>query len=413
MVQPGRCLLILVALLSGCSSSSIFSRRDLNESPGADEPAVAKMESKRSADAGKGARSERLPRAAGKRGPEKLTPAQLQQRRQIAEALAAGVRYEQQGDTAAAQTAYERVLKLDPQHAFAHYQLAIAADNTGRFDEADRHYQVLLSQTPHDPNLLASVGWSYLLRGQNAESERVLREALEIDPQHPTALYNLGWLYGTQGKYDEAQAILRSAGSEADAQKTLAELFPEGRPAPSRASGSAPASLQAPAPGSTSRSAAGMASRASDPRSAVQGRSQARTNQFEERFAQLESRAQGGRIRDPEIRTVAASSDDSPAEPPEIVGAGAPGLPLIRPGSSRTRGAGPAHDDEPPLPRGRTNSPAVPERAALPEWPHRSAAAPAARAAVSGSETAAAQWGLSAGPGGLLLPPANADSTPR
>jgi len=97
-------------------------------------------------------------------------------------------------------------------------------DDQGRFTEAENHYLAVLRQSPDNPDLLASLGWSYQLQGKYEDSERVLQEALRRDPHHQTALYNLGWLYGNRGDYDRALAIFREAGSEAQAQQALAEL---------------------------------------------------------------------------------------------------------------------------------------------------------------------------------------------
>lgn len=113
---------------------------------------------------------------------------------------------------------------MAPANSEAQYWLAVIADEQGRFADAERHYSALLKQSPRDPNVLASLGWSYLLQGRYDESERVLRNALLYAPAHQTALYNLGWLYGTRGDYEQALSIFRSAGSEADAQRAIAEL---------------------------------------------------------------------------------------------------------------------------------------------------------------------------------------------
>src|SRR5258708_34631649 len=82
----------------------------------------------------------------------------------------------------------------------------------------------MLKPTLGAPNVPASLGCSYLLQGRYEDSERTLRDALHYAPTHQTALYNLGWLYGIRGDDDQALAIFRSAGTEAEAQRALAEL---------------------------------------------------------------------------------------------------------------------------------------------------------------------------------------------
>lgn len=144
--------------------------------------------------------------------------------RSVSELLAAGLRNQRAERIDAACKDYDQVLRQDPANADAHFQLAVIADDQGHFADAERHYFALMSRFPENPNLLASLGWSYLLQGRYEDSERTLHEALQYAPRHQKALYNLGWLYGTQGNYDKALEIFRSAGTEAEAQQAIVEL---------------------------------------------------------------------------------------------------------------------------------------------------------------------------------------------
>ena len=144
--------------------------------------------------------------------------------RRIQDLLATGERCQSAGDRRAARIAFEQALRLAPGDASVNYQLAIMDDEEGHFADAERHYFAVMKQTPNDPNVLSSLGWSYLLQGRYDDSDRILREALRYDPDNKFALNNLGMLYGTRGDYDGALAIFRMAGSEADAQQALALL---------------------------------------------------------------------------------------------------------------------------------------------------------------------------------------------
>ena len=144
--------------------------------------------------------------------------------RRIQDLLATGERCQSAGDRRAARIAFEQALRLAPGDASVNYQLAIMDDEEGRFADAERHYFTVMKQTPNDPNVLSSLGWSYLLQGRYDDSDRILREALRYDPNNKFALNNLGMLYGTRGDYDGALTIFRMAGSEADAQQALALL---------------------------------------------------------------------------------------------------------------------------------------------------------------------------------------------
>jgi hypothetical protein len=149
------------------------------------------------------------------------TPASEQR---IADLLASASLSQRARKLAEARTTYEQVLRLDSRNMTANYQLAVIADDEGRFADARQYYFALLRQSPHNPDVLASLGWSYLLQGRYDECESALKDALHYSPAHQTALYNLGWLYGTRGDYEYALALFRKAGTEAEAQRALAEL---------------------------------------------------------------------------------------------------------------------------------------------------------------------------------------------
>lgn len=215
----------LLIVVTGCSSSGLFAGRNSKGRGSVEDAFASTGESPSSRD-----RSAAAQRSGSSTAGKVAALDPAERRRTVSSLLATATRADQAGDTRAARRAYERILQLEPSHSQANYQLAVIADNEARFDDAERHYQVLLRKTPQNPDLLASLGWSYLLQGRYDESERTLRDALSIDPQHRTAQYNLGWLYGTLGDYDRSLEIFRAAGSEADAQRAIAELFPNGRP---------------------------------------------------------------------------------------------------------------------------------------------------------------------------------------
>ncbi len=149
------------------------------------------------------------------------TPASEQR---IADLLASASLSQRARKLAEARTTYEQVLRLDSRNMTANYQLAVIADDEGRFADARQYYFALLRQSPHNPDVLASLGWSYLLQGRYDDCESALKDALHYAPAHQTALYNLGWLYGSRGDYEYALALFRKAGTEAEAQRALAEL---------------------------------------------------------------------------------------------------------------------------------------------------------------------------------------------
>ncbi|MGQ0633170.1 MAG: tetratricopeptide repeat protein [Planctomycetaceae bacterium] len=423
-----RLLTVTLVLSAGCSSSSLFSNRETQRSSDADRRAVAAGQKSPSKIARVDSASGRKENGSPANERRDASTPQAASRRQIAEALAAAVRYEQQGDDARAEAEYRRILQVDPRHAFARYQLAIAADNAGRFAESEGHYQALLERTPDNPDLLASLGWSYLLQERYDECERALRDAIAVDPEHKTALYNLGWLYGTQGQYDEAQALFCAAGSAADADRALAKLFPEGRPAAVRAAG-----RDLGARGANGIQQAGAVIKGSNPRSGPTSVGQQENehipdwphadgeiDSLEQMFARLDNRKGGSRIVPTAATAPAVASDPGSTNSgllmpdPEPPAAARSGFPMIRPRS------GPAPDRRPSgsADKGRVGSPGAPSAdtvaqagpasRTLPDWPYRRP--PEARSATGTPSAIAARWGLFVGPGGLLFPPCEAQA---
>lgn len=137
---------------------------------------------------------------------------------------------EAKGELAAAKGLYQKILDKDANNAEAHHRLAVIADQQQDASTADEHYLKALTLNRRDADLLSDMGYSLFLRGKLDESERRLKEALEANPYHRGAHSNLGLVYGRQGKYDQALAAFRQSGTEADAQRNIAQLFPNGRP---------------------------------------------------------------------------------------------------------------------------------------------------------------------------------------
>lgn len=137
---------------------------------------------------------------------------------------------EGKGDLAAAKGLYQKILDKEPNHAEAHHRLAVIADQQQDARTADEHYLKALTMNRRDADLLSDMGYSLYLRGKYDQSESRLKEALEANPYHRGAQSNLGLVYGRQGKYDQALAAFRQAGTESEAQKNIAQIFPNGRP---------------------------------------------------------------------------------------------------------------------------------------------------------------------------------------
>ena len=122
------------------------------------------------------------------------------------------------------------VVKQNPDNAAAHHRLGYIADKSGDFTKAEIHYITALKLDSQNADIASDLGYSYLLQDRYVESQRYLEKALAINPEHKASLLNMATLHGEKGEYDEALALLRHTGSEEQAQKSMAQLFPQGRP---------------------------------------------------------------------------------------------------------------------------------------------------------------------------------------
>jgi len=151
-----------------------------------------------------------------------------------------------------ARRAFQQVLDEDPRQSLAHHRLAIIADRNHDFPTADGHYQAACDADPNNANLLSDFGYSKLLRRDLEGSEVLLRKALALAPSNQHALNNLGLLQAKRGDYRGALATFRKVGSEAEAEKKIAVLFPQGHPGlPDRPDPARLANSQSTIPGPT------------------------------------------------------------------------------------------------------------------------------------------------------------------
>ena len=135
-----------------------------------------------------------------------------------------------EGRLSDARRAFQQVIDEDPQNSFAHHRLAIIADRNHDFPNADGHYQAASDADPNNADLLSDFGYSKLLRQDLEGSETLIQKALVLDPSNQHALNNLGWLQAKRGDYSGALATFRKVGSDVEAEKKMAVLFPQGHP---------------------------------------------------------------------------------------------------------------------------------------------------------------------------------------
>lgn len=120
------------------------------------------------------------------------------------------------GDLAAAQSQYERVLRSEPRNTDALHGLAAIAIRQGRTDVAEMNYQRVLEADPQDATAASAL---INLRGQgdSTQAESKLKSLIASNPDSAEAHFALGNLYAQRNRWSEAQqAYFRAYSSEPD-----------------------------------------------------------------------------------------------------------------------------------------------------------------------------------------------------
>jgi tetratricopeptide (TPR) repeat protein len=105
----------------------------------------------------------------------------------------------QEGDMARARSVLEKALELSPDLARAHFFYAKVLRADGNYDGAADHLRKVLAQYPRDRVALNDLGRILFLKRQYADAVKVLESVLAIDPEDLQAHYNLMLCYNGLG----------------------------------------------------------------------------------------------------------------------------------------------------------------------------------------------------------------------
>ena len=134
---------------------------------------------------------------------------------------------ERQGLPFEAVEMYRIALKLDPESATAHFNLAASLTRSGDFAEAEPHFRAALEK---DPNTQAYTGLAVVQWQQGRADAAIasLRAAIAADAGNATAYDQLGKMLVQEGKLEEAAATYRSLLQQkptATAHRELAQIL--------------------------------------------------------------------------------------------------------------------------------------------------------------------------------------------
>jgi tetratricopeptide (TPR) repeat protein len=101
----------------------------------------------------------------------------------------------------------QKAVALAPTIAEGHDCLGAAYNGTGKYEQAEEHFQNAIQLKPNDEAARLGLADSLERRGRIAEAEQVFRKAIDLRPNY-WAVYNyLGIFYWRQGRYREAEQM--------------------------------------------------------------------------------------------------------------------------------------------------------------------------------------------------------------
>lgn len=116
----------------------------------------------------------------------------------------------QQGMSQAAVEALEKALSLDPKHAKAHNNIALASIDLGELELAEAHYRESLA-VEAQPSIHNDLGFVLERQGLYEEAEEHYRAALALDPASASAHFNLAAALARRGELGAAERHFRAA----------------------------------------------------------------------------------------------------------------------------------------------------------------------------------------------------------
>ncbi|PIQ96519.1 MAG: hypothetical protein COV67_09070 [Nitrospinae bacterium CG11_big_fil_rev_8_21_14_0_20_56_8] len=109
-----------------------------------------------------------------------------------------------QGDPDRAIAQFQEVLKMNPNFAPAHYDLATAYRDKGMIPQSIAEYEKTLKIHPKFPEAMANLASYYFRDGRTKESAALLENAIKIYPNFIQAHSNLGAILNKLERYDDA-----------------------------------------------------------------------------------------------------------------------------------------------------------------------------------------------------------------
>jgi tetratricopeptide (TPR) repeat protein len=109
-----------------------------------------------------------------------------------------------------AKDAYERALRIDPDHADAHVNLGRLLHEEGAPASAEEHYRAALAAEPQHETAAFNLGVALEDLGRLDDAIAAYKRALVLDPSNADAHFNLAGIYERRGEKQSAIRHLKS-----------------------------------------------------------------------------------------------------------------------------------------------------------------------------------------------------------
>lgn len=114
-------------------------------------------------------------------------------------------------DYAKAMSLYKQVVKANPKHKDAYYNMAHICISQKRYDLAVAYYKRVIAIDPQDWDAYNNLGTVYLRQGDSAKAKRAYAKAIKLNRDLALAYYNLTFIFFKEGDQEKAEKAIAQA----------------------------------------------------------------------------------------------------------------------------------------------------------------------------------------------------------